>query len=122
LITPTIRSALKGNGYPIVLLHAFPLSHEIWHEINLPEQYQLVLPDFPGFGLSPLPPSQISLSDAAQGLCKHLTEKGIDGPVTLGGISMGGYWALEFIRQYPEKVNALMLISTVPVSTSRMQS
>jgi 3-oxoadipate enol-lactonase len=95
-----------------VLLHAFPLMHEIWKEIVPPHEIRLILPDFPGFGLSPLSKSEISLSDAAQGLNKHLLEQGIDQPVVLGGISMGGYWCLEFIRQFPEKVSALLLIST----------
>ena len=112
LSLPVIVSSSRGSGQPLVLLHAFPLTHAIWKEITPPDQYQLILPDFPGFGLSPLPQTQISLSDASQGLNNHMAEKGIEGPVTIGGISMGGYWALEFIRQYPEKVRALILIST----------
>jgi pimeloyl-ACP methyl ester carboxylesterase len=112
LFSPTINSVSRGSGYPLVLLHAFPLTHEIWKNFVSPDEVRLILPDFPGFGLSPLPKSEFSLSDVAQGLYKHLMEKGIDQPVALGGISMGGYWCLEFMRQFPEKVSALILIST----------
>jgi hypothetical protein len=37
----------------------------------------------------------------------HLFEQGIDMPVMMGGISMGGYWCLEFMRQFPEKAELL---------------
>jgi 3-oxoadipate enol-lactonase len=109
---PTIQSATSGSGKPVVLLHAFPLSHLIWRKVRPPDGYRLILPDFPGFGLSPLPQTEFSMSDAAQALFMHLSEQGIDAPLILGGISMGGYWAFEFMRQYPENVRALMLIST----------
>jgi pimeloyl-ACP methyl ester carboxylesterase len=52
------------------------------------------------------------MPDAAKGLSKHLLVQGIDIPVMMGGISMGGYWCLEFMRQFPEKVRAFILIST----------
>lgn len=109
---PQIKSLIVGSGKPLVLLHAFPLSHEIWKDIIPPFGYQLILPDFPGFGLSPIQDSDLSLPEAAQGLEKHLKEMGIDQSIVLGGISMGGYWALEFIRQFPHQIQKLLLIST----------
>jgi len=112
LSVPLIKSASIGSGHPLVLLHAFPLFHGVWKEIQPPVGYRFILPDFPGFSLSPLPQSEISFTDVAQGLNNHLLEQGIEGPIILGGISMGGYWLLEFLRLYPEKVRALMLIST----------
>jgi 3-oxoadipate enol-lactonase len=54
----------------------------------------------------------LNLAQAAMGLKKHLEESGIKEPIVLGGISMGGYWAMEFVRQFPENVKKLILIST----------
>ncbi len=111
---PVIRSQSKGSGRPLVLLHAFPLSHRIWDYIQAPEGFRLVLPDFPGFGLSPLTPHGLTLEEAATGLRNHLEESRLKEPVLLGGISMGGYWAMEFVRQFPGSVQDLILISTRP--------
>src|SRR5581483_5052670 len=111
---PLIHSVALGEGKPVVLLHAFPLSHLLWEELKPPLGFQLILPDFPGFGLSPLAAGPLTLAEAAQGLQKHLAEKGIEGLITLGGISMGGYWAMEFIRQFPGQVQKIMFISTRP--------
>ena len=101
-----------GSGHPLVLLHAFPLSHLIWKNLQPPAGYQLILPDFPGFGQSPLAHPGFTLADAAESLQNNLKELGVIEPVTLGGISMGGYWALEFARQFPQSLKSLLLIST----------
>lgn len=109
-----IVSAQAGSGMPLVLLHAFPLSHGIWKSLRPPAGYRLILPDFPGFGESPLAPVGLTLADAAQDLENHLRQKGINEPVVLGGISMGGYWALEYLRQFPRRVAKILFISTRP--------
>ncbi|HUO58105.1 MAG TPA: alpha/beta hydrolase [bacterium] len=111
---PIIKSISVGTGRPLVLLHAFPLSHVFWKNLQPPSGYRLILPDFPGFGDSPLAETGFTLEQAAQGLQKHLKETGITAPFTLGGISMGGYWAMEFVRQFPDQISRLLLISTRP--------
>ncbi len=110
--TQEIALTLRGQGRPLLLLHAYPLSHSLWSDLVAPPGRQLILPDFPGFGDSPLAPGGYGLAQASQDLFYQLEKRGIQGPVALGGISMGGYWALEFLRQYPASVERLMLIST----------
>ncbi len=85
-------------------------------DLTPPPGFQLILPDFPGFGNSPLATGGLSLSEAAQGLENHLNRQGIDGPIVLGGIYMGGYWAMEFIRQFPHRVARILFVSTRPGS------
>lgn len=111
---PQIVSTQAGSGRPLVLLHAFPLSHGMWESLRPPAGYRLILPDFPGFGESPLAPVGLTLADAAQGLENYLQQKGIKEPVVLGGISMGGYWAMEYLRQFPQRVAQILFISTRP--------
>ena len=83
-----IQSIEIGNGQPIVLLHAFPLSHLVWKDIQPPPGYRFVLPDFPGFGSSPIAPEGFTLQEAAKGLQKYLEESGIKEPFLLGGLSI----------------------------------
>lgn len=98
----------------IVLLHAFPLSHELWSQLEPIPGYQFLKPDFPGFGIEPLAASGFTLELATQHLNRQLTALNINKPFTLSGISMGGYWAFEYYRQFPERVDQLILISTRP--------
>ncbi len=107
---PEVQSVSRGEGKCLVVLHAFPLHHDMWRGLQM-EGYRILAADFPGFGVSPFFP-EVNLSQAAQGLHHHLTQLGIKQPILLAGISMGGYWALEFIRQYPKQVDKLALIST----------
>ena len=47
---------------------------------------------------------------------------GADGPFALAGLSMGGYVALEILRQAPERVTRLALVDTQPRPDSVEQS
>src|ERR1700722_19753982 len=112
---PTIKSFTVGQGKPLVLLHAFPLSHPMWKLLHPPAGHRFILPDFPGFGLSPLPGAdKIDFTLLSQALQEHLKDLGIKEPFTLGGISMGGYWAMEFARLFPHLIGKLIFISTRP--------
>lgn len=65
----------------------------------------------PGFGSTPRmkPPT---ISGMAQTVKDTLDTLKIRKPVVVIGLSMGGYVALEFIRQFPKSVRALGLLST----------
>ena len=42
-----------GSGPPLVLLHAFPLDHTMWHRVlPLADHARLIIPDQRGFGCS----------------------------------------------------------------------
>jgi pimeloyl-ACP methyl ester carboxylesterase len=100
----------------IVLLHAFPLSHELWNQLEPIPGYRFITPDFPGFGNEPLAASGLTLEQAAQHLERQLLAQNVNKPFVLAGISMGGYLAFEYCRQFPNRVDQLILISTRPGS------
>jgi len=105
-----------GSGRPLVLLHAFPLSSAMWLEQRngLAEICRVITPDLRGFGGSPLPEDssgQPSLDDAADDIAALLDRLGLD-RVVLGGLSMGGYVAMAFLRRHRERVEALVLADT----------
>jgi len=97
----------------LVLLHAFPLDSSMYDEVrgSLGAACDLVTPDLPGFGGRPLPDAQPSLDALADAVASDLDERGLD-RVALGGTSMGGYTTMAFLRRYPHRVEAVVLIDT----------
>lgn len=56
--------------------------------------------------------ADITRSDTIAALAADVLEQAPDGPFVLAGLSMGGYVALEVMRQAPERVLALALLDT----------
>ncbi len=104
---------LKGRGNPVVLLHAFPLCGKMWQPQMeaLSSFAQVIVPDLPGFGKSARQ-KEPSIPGMAQSVAELLDHLKIPGPVFVGGLSMGGYVAMEFLRQFPGRVRALGFFST----------
>src|SRR5579884_2341889 len=103
-----------GEGQPVVLLHAFPLSHAMWRpQVEaLRSDYRVIEPNLRGFGGSdPFQgaPSIEAMADDVRTLVDALA---LQEPVVLGGLSMGGYVALAFARKYPERLRGLILADT----------
>lgn len=111
-----------GQGVPIVLLHAFPLSCRMWdHErVALARWGRVITPDLPGFGRS-LRQTTPSIPDMAACVATVLDSLSVREPVVLGGLSMGGYVAFEFLRQFPRRVKALLLCSTRAIADTPEQ-
>jgi pimeloyl-ACP methyl ester carboxylesterase len=105
--------AQLGEGTPLVLLHAFPFTREMWRlqYEGLATQLRLVTPDLPGFGESTLSPEPPGVGVMAEGVLDLLDRLGLD-RVVLGGLSMGGYVAMEILRRRPDLVQGLVLADT----------
>jgi pimeloyl-ACP methyl ester carboxylesterase len=104
-----------GAGSPVVLLHAFPLNASMWapQREALGGSYRVLCPDQRGFGGTPLPVGdEPSIDLLADDVAAMLDARGLDQPVVLGGLSMGGYVAMAFWRRHRERVAALVLADT----------
>jgi pimeloyl-ACP methyl ester carboxylesterase len=102
-----------GQGRPVVLLHAFPLSRAMWQpQQDLARHCRLLLPDLPGFGDSPLLQGTPSVEGMADAVAGWLDERGVRERVVLGGLSMGGYVAFAFVRKYADRLAGLILADT----------
>ena len=55
----TINCMIKGDGPPLLMLHGYPQTHVLWHEIGpaLAERFTIVAADLRGYGDSSKPPS-----------------------------------------------------------------
>jgi pimeloyl-ACP methyl ester carboxylesterase len=109
----------EGTGVPVVLLHAYPCDHTMWDPqaaALVSAGYRVVRPDLPGFGESLLPPgAPHSLTVMSDAVFAALDQRGI-GAFVLGGLSMGGYVAMQMLRQRPDRIAALVLVDTKATS------
>lgn len=104
---------IHGIGVPVVLLHAFPLNRTMWEPQieELSKDFQLITPDLRGFGESEGTNEPYLMELFAEDVYGLINYLGLE-QVVLGGLSMGGYIAFAFYRNYPEKVQALILADT----------
>ena len=110
----SLRFHEQGSGLPILLIHGFPFSSRLWvgQLKALGKQSRVLAPDLPGFGDSPLLDPSYTVERYAEDCVAILDALDILEPVSIGGLSMGGYIALAFARAFPERVRALLLLST----------
>ena len=98
----------------VLCIHGYPLNSAMWEPQmeDLAGTVRVIAPDLRGHGRSEPMPGPYSvglLADDCLGLLDYL---GIENPVVVCGLSMGGYVAFEFFRRYPERVAGLILVST----------
>lgn len=103
-----------GAGKPVLLIHGFPFSGAMWARqlASLSGDAHVIAPDLPGFGFSPIGEGAYTVERYAEDCVAVLDALDITEPIVLGGLSMGGYTALAFARKFPERLSALMLLST----------
>jgi len=102
----------SGRGVPVVLLHGFPLDHRVWRQQvhDLSSVSRVITPDLRGFGQS-TGGGTFTLQELAEDL--YLLLSRIHAlPCVLGGLSMGGYVALAYQRQYASTLRGLILIDS----------
>lgn len=102
-----------GDRPVLVLLHAFPLSSQMWGRLVplLTDHVRVVPVDLPGLGRSARPAAEPSVDALATAVLAVLDALDVD-RATLMGLSTGGYVALAAAALAPERVTALVLAST----------
>jgi pimeloyl-ACP methyl ester carboxylesterase len=114
-----VNTIQLGEGPPVVFVHGLSGSWANWLE-QLPvlaDDHRVLALDLPGFGYSPMPPEQISISGYARLLDRVMGELGIDAAAVVGN-SMGGFVAAELAIAFPQRVERLVLISAAGISTT----
>jgi pimeloyl-ACP methyl ester carboxylesterase len=106
-----------GSGTPLVLLHGYPLDGSIWSEVVplLADRFELIIPDLRGFGESTTVDALYTMDTFASDVAGLLNHLGFE-KTALAGHSMGGYVALAFAKNYPERVSGLGLVASQAVA------
>lgn len=111
---PTLACDDLGSGFPLLLIHGFPLNRKMWQPQLAPlaaAGYRVIAPDLPGFGDTPAPAASYSMDGFADSIVAHLDRLGID-RAAVGGMSMGGYILLDLLERYPDRIAAACFIAT----------
>ncbi|HEV8065174.1 MAG TPA: alpha/beta fold hydrolase [Acidimicrobiales bacterium] len=102
---PQLNVVRSGSGPRVALVHGFTQSAGSWAPLVAAlEDRELVMPDLPGHGGSPL--AEGGLAGAARLLGEAC------GPATYVGYSLGGRTCLHLAFLRPELVERLVLVST----------
>lgn len=108
-----------GDGpVTVVLAHGWTLDTRIWSPVaqRLAGSARVVAYDYRGHGRSdPAPASTMTLEQLADDLAAVVAATAPDGPLVLGGHSMGGMTAMALAERHPAlvaRVRGLALVST----------
>lgn len=103
----------KGQGPPVVFLHGYPLTHEIFLPAleHISRTHHVYLLDLPGYGLSRGQEVPQTLGGFAEAVHEFLTAR-FRAPVAVLGHSFGGYVLLELLRTHPRDVGSIILADT----------
>jgi 3-oxoadipate enol-lactonase len=105
-----------GSGWPVVLIHAFPLNADMWRPQleRVPSGWRLIAPDLRGFGPAATPEAGTpppTMDDFAGDIALLLDRLHID-RATIGGLSMGGYVTFALFRKSPLRFTGMILADT----------
>lgn len=114
----------SGEGFPVVLLHGFPMDGSLWNAqvAALQQELRLLVPDLPGSGASPLL-SPLDMETMADMVHAMLMQEGITSCILIGH-SMGGYVSLAFAEKYPDLLKGWGLFhsTALPDSDEKKES
>lgn len=116
----------RGSGLPLLLIHGYPLDRTLWQPQleALSGHARLLALDLRGHGNSSspswdAPESHPHTMEMLAGDCAAFLDAiGVDTPIVLCGLSMGGYVSLAFQRLYPQRLAGLVLVATRAASDS----
>ena len=103
----------QGNGFPLVLVHGFLGSSEMWNPQKkfLSKHFRVISPALPGFGESHKVKSHDNINKMAQTILECLKEMDIE-KFNLLGHSMGGMIVQEMTKISGDKINKLICYAT----------
>ena len=104
-----------GSGRPVILLHGYPFNRTLWNAqvVALKDNYRVITPDLRGFGESETSDEPATMARMAEDIARLMDVLDLPSAI-IGGLSMGGYVVLSFYKQFPKRVDALVLADTRP--------
>ncbi len=119
----TINLRHGGNGPPLLLLHGYPQTHVIWHQVadRLAQHFTLVMPDLRGYGDSSRPEGDADHGNyskrvMAQDMAELMRALG-HAQYFVCGHDRGARVAHRLALDHPAAVTKMMLLDISPTAT-----
>lgn len=107
------EEAGSKDGMPVLFLHGFPFSHEMWDEqiAMVSKKYRAIAYDIKGHGLSDVGDGQYTIEGHVDDLFAFMDHLHLEQAV-LVGLSMGGYITLRALERNQDRFLAAVLCDT----------
>lgn len=104
---------IYGEGKPLVLLHGFTMSHDMWGGWieDLSKDYMLILPDLRGHGNSTNPSNEFTHKKSAEDIYALLDKLEIDKFYAMG-YSSGGMTLTHMATMDTSRIEAMILMAS----------
>lgn len=101
------------GGTPVLLLHGWPQTSFAWRRLVplLGEEYDLIVPDLPGFGFSSKPDAGFDKKTIARRLHSFVHALGLT-RIAILGHDLGGHVAYAYAAQWPQEVSHLVFMES----------
>jgi pimeloyl-ACP methyl ester carboxylesterase len=117
---PRAAVEVRGTGRPLLLLHGWGVSSELFAPIldALEPGHTLIVPDLPGFGATPEPDTPWSVHEYAAWCIALLDRLGIES-CDLVGHSNGGRIGIVMAAEHPGRVAKMVLAGSAGIRPRR---
>ena len=104
----------RGEGTPVLFVHGYPLNRNMWQPQveGLSGMARALALDLRGHGESQVTAGPYWMDLLAKDCAAFLDALGVTRPVVVCGLSMGGYVAMAFYRQFEPRLAGLILAAT----------
>ena len=101
----------KGDGPPLVLVHANPFDHDLWlyQSAHFSTWFRIVAVDIRGYGRSAKVTAPFALKDMCGDVLGVMDDLGIPRAIVMG-CSVGSGIAIGLGLDHPERFEALILV------------
>ncbi len=109
----SIHVARAGQGRPLILLHGYPQSGEVWRQVasKLAEERMIIIPDLPGMGLSDVKQGGYDLPSVSEDIHLLASTLGLKA-VDVVGHDWGAAVAAVYALRYRQEVKKLVFIES----------
>ena len=110
----------EGKGFPIILIHGFCETNQIWSKLNpvLATKYRVISIDLPGFGKSSELSRPFTLVEVAERVINFIQQDLKLTTCVVFGHSLGGYVALAMADLKPELFLGFGLVHSTALADS----
>ena len=111
---PDVHVMEFGSGHPLLLIHGGGGGGAVWHRqiAALAENYRVIVPDLPMFGLSAIPTRVNSIREDVSRLILGIMDvMGLE-TAHIVGHSLGGLSAIGALKRQPQRFDKVALVSS----------